>query len=274
MFDWLFGDGGKSKEEQRNKLRESQYDQTYGRDISSGMNDIMSDPANAELIAQAGADFSNNWNNQANSIRSGVNRNQLSVDDMQKQYDQLEKSSKHDYFGNGLLGAILNPIGQTATAGFDLVTGQYNNNDRDVMSDLGAAGQTALSFLPFAGGLARAGGAIGKVGAGVGKVLRNRGSNILGQEMAQSGVADDVAQQVMGSIPNKALYQTALRSFIPKSTGGKLALGGGALYGASQLMGGGGQADPTAQLAAQFEQQYGYAPSDYELQLMMSQGGY
>ena len=330
MFDWLFGDGGKAKEAQRNKLRESQYDQTYGRSISSGMNDIMSDPANAELVAQAGADFTNNWNDQANSIRSGVNRNQLNVDDMQKQYDQMEKSSKHDYFGNGLLGAILNPIGQTVTAGYDLATGQYQNNDRDVMSDLGAAGQTALSFLPFAGGLARAGGAIGKVGAGVGKAvnsvpgmaltgagfnagetlrqggsdtqlgdmlsagatgaafgagipiagrmagkaLRGRGANILGREMAQSGVADDVAQQVMGSIPNKALYQTALRSFVPKSTVGKLALGGGALYGASQLMGGSGQADPTAQLAAQFEQQYGYAPSDYELQLMMSQGGY
>ena len=77
----------------------------------------------------------------------------------------------------------------------------------------------------------------------------------------------------MGSVPNKALYQTALRSFVPKSTIGKVAAGGGALYGASQLMGIGGQQDPTQQLAAQFEQTYGYPPSDYELQLLTS-GGY
>lgn len=350
MFDWLFGDGGKAKEEQRNKLRESQYDQTYGREISSGMNDIMADPANAELIAQAGADFSNNWNNQANSIRSGVNRNQLNVDDMQKQYDQLEKSSKHDYFGNGLLGAILNPIGQTATAGFDLATGQYANNDRDVMSDLGAAGQTALSFLPFAGGLARAGGAIGKVGGAVGKAvnsvpgmaltgagfnagetlrqggsdtqlgdmlsagatgaafgagipiagrmggkfLRNRGAKQVAEKFmtdprnakasaqlqeAGGGAVNSLIRDIAGRERNNlaqrygGLYQNALSSMVPRSTAGKLALGGGAIYGGSRLLGMGAEQDPTQQLAAEFVQMYGREPSEYELQLLTA-GGY
>lgn len=79
----------------------------------------------------------------------------------------------------------------------------------------------------------------------------------------------------MSSVPNKALYQTALRSFVPKTTLGKAAVGGGALLGANHLMGGGQQqADPTAQLAAQFQQAYGYTPSELELQMLMSQGGY
>ena len=318
MFDWLFGDGGKEKRQAEEKLGQVKdyrdtsdvLSQVFNNRVSSGNynNDNIGDIMNAgDYYSQALQD----------------------ADAQQKELEKTVKSHRYDYFGNGLLGAILNPIGQTATAGFDLATGQYANNDRDVMSDLGAAGQTALTFLPFAGGLAKAGGIIGKAGVGIGKaansvpgmagigagfnagetlrqsgsdtdmgellgsagmgaafgagipiagrfagnMLRKRGSSVLGRELAQSGVADDAAQQVLQATPNKALYQTALRSFVPKSTVGKLAAGGAGIYGASRLMGM-GQQDPTAQLAAQFEQQYGYAPSDYELQLLTAQGGY
>lgn len=277
MFDWLFGDGGKQRkqnEEQLDALRTQRADadvlsQVFNNRISSG-----------------------NYNNDnvGTIMDAGDSYGQF-VKDADTQTADLEKSlkqSRYDYFGNGLLGAILNPIGQTATAGFDLATGQYENNDRDMWSDIGAAGQTALSFLPFAGGLARVGGVAGKMAAGVGaafgagipiagkiggNMLRNRGSKVLGNELAKSGVADDAAQQFMSSVPNKALYQTALRSFVPKSTVGKLAVGGGALYGASRLMGGGQQPDPGQQLVAEFTQMYGREPSEYELQLLTA-GGY
>lgn len=318
MFDWLFGDGGKQRkaeEEQLGALKDYRADsdvlsQVFNNRVSSGnYND-----ENVGQIMDAGDQYS-----------QAVQQ----ADEQKAALDSSLKKSRYDYFGNGLLGALLNPIGQTATAGFDLATGQYEANDRDALSDLGAAGQTALTFLPFAGGLAKAGGVLGKVGAGIGKaansvpgmatigagfnagetlrqqgsdvdmgdlassagigaafgagipiagklggnMLRNRGSKVLGSELAKSGVADDAAQQFMSSVPNKALYQTALRSFIPKSTAGKVAVGAGALYGGSRLMGMGAQPDPGQQLVAEFTQMYGREPSEYELQLLTA-GGY
>lgn len=318
MFDWLFGDGGKQRKQEEEQLGALKMQRADADVLSQVFNNRIS---------------SGNYNNDnvGEIMNAGDSYGQF-VTDADTQMGDLEKSlkqSRYDYFGNGLLGALLNPIGQTATAGFDLATGQYENNDRDMWSDIGAAGQTALSFLPFAGGLARAGGAAGKMAAGVGRaansvpgmgaigagfnagetlrqqgsdvdmgdlassagigaafgagipiagkiggnMLRNRGSKVLGNELAKSGVADDAAQQFMSSVPNKALYQTALRSFIPKSTVGKLAVGSGALYGASQLMGGGQQPDPGQQLVAEFTQMYGREPSEYELQLLTA-GGY
>lgn len=331
MFDWLFGSG-----------RQTNYDDTLKQAQQASK-------AQADATAFYYDNIENNWDNldqnsradvlgQYNQLNSNATSASQGYDDYFSAYNQEEKDNKYNYFGNGLLGALLNPIGQTASAAKDLATGQYQENGRDAMSDLGAAGQTALSFLPFAGGLARAGGAVGKVGAGVGKAvnsvpgmaltgagfnagetlrqggaetdpaellasagtgaafgagiplaaraggsfLRNRGSKVLGREMAQSGVADDVAQQVMGAVPNKALYQTALRSFVPKSTVGKLAVGGGALYGASRLMGGGEQPAPQysspeiEQIAMELAvENGGVPPSEYEImQLMQMQGGY
>lgn len=350
MFDWLFGDGGKEMDKQKSALDAQLESQTYNRDMANAMTQILSDPNNSDLVTQAGSDYTSDWLNQARGMRASVNRNQSSVDDMQKQYDAAEKSNRYNYFGNGLLGALLNPIGQTATAGFDLATGQYENNDRDVMSDLGAAGQTALSFLPFAGGLAKAGGLVGKAGAGVGKAvnsvpgmaltgagfnagetlrqqgsdvdmgdlassagigaafgagipiagrmggkfLRNRGAKQVAEKFmtdprnakasaqlqeAGGGAVNSLIRDIAGRERNNlaqrygGLYQNALSSMVPRSTAGKLALGGGAIYGGSRLLGMGAEQDPTQQLAAEFVQMYGREPSEYELQLLTA-GGY
>lgn len=325
MFDWLFGTKRQTNFDDTNSLY-NQYNEAntaandyYSKNIENANWDSLGQDEKAKRVQEY---------NTLDTKRQGLGENYGQTYDM---FNQENKDRKYDYFGNGLLGSILNPIGQTFTAAGDALSGQYDQKGRDVASDLGAAGQTLLSFLPFAGGLAKAGGILGKAGAGVGKAvnsvpgmaltgagfnagetlrqggsdtdmgdlldaagtgaafgagipiagrlggsfLRNRGSKVLGRELAQSGVADDAVQQFMSSVPNKALYQTALRSFVPKTTLGKAAVGGGALLGANKLMGGGQQeADPTAQLAAQFQQAYGYTPSEYELQMLMSQGGY
>lgn len=327
MFDWLFGSGRQTNYD--DTLKQAQQASKAQADATAFYYDNLDGDKWGSLDSTGKA----NALQQYNQLNSAATQNTQGYNDYFDAYNQEEKDNKYNYFGNGLLGTILNPIGQTASAVKDLATGQYGENERDVMSDLGAAGQTALSFLPFAGGLAKAGGLVGKAGAGVGravnsvpgmaltgagfnagetlrqdgsntdigellgaagtgaafgagipiagklggKLLRNRGSKVLNRELAQSGVGDDVAQQFMGSVPNKALYQTALRSFVPKSTFGKVAVGGGALLGANQLMGAGQQeADPMQQLAAQFQQAYGYTPSEYELQMLMAQqqGGY
>lgn len=314
MFDWLLGSKDKTnydtamqQAQQATKAQADAASYYYGN-IEGDKWGSLDDANKSRILSEY-----NNLNNSANIGAQTSN-------DYNDAYKQELKDNRHNYFGNGLLGSFLNPIGQTATAAKDLALGQYEENDRDMWSDIGAAAQTALSFVPMAGGATgrvinyipgmaltgagmnasealRQGGSetdIGEMlksagtgaafGAGVplagraaGGFLRNRGSNVIGRELAQSGIADDVAQQFMGALPNKALYQTALSSFVPKSTAGKVALGAGALYGGSKLLGGlgGEQAQsPTQQLASQFEQQYGYTPSEYELQMIMSQGGY
>ena len=67
-----------------------------------------------------------------------------------------------------------------------------------------------------------------------GNFLKNRGQNAITR--AVNGAGGDSAA-VLDALPTRALYQEGLRSLVPKSAVGKLALGGGALYGGSQLMG-------------------------------------
>lgn len=294
MFDWLFGNETKKQLDQtKQQLGQYQDSGAYNREMAGAMDSILKDPANKDLIATVAAqdpNFLTDWTGQMQSMRKQANFGDITQKDLQTQYDALEKKNRYNYFGDGLLGMFLNPIGQTATAGFDLLTGQYANNKRDVASDLGAGVETALSFIPLAGGIAKGaklGGSMAKMGnamnstkgtiasgglfggaeavrqggaetdpmdvlTGVGtgaafsaaiplggRMLRNRGSKQLTGAMAGRGMDQAAINQTMSAIPNKELYQTALRSFIPKSTFGKVALGGGALYGGSKLFGGG-----------------------------------
>lgn len=288
MFDWIFGKGRDAYEQEQRQALDKAYTDKFVADFVSqkmgGMRDKFKGTINDDQ-----------WNGAMDSIKSIAQRNSDAYNDTQKQYDEVMKKQRHNYFGDGLLGSILNPIAQTGTAAVDLATGNYAG--RDVMSDLGAAGQTLLSALPVAGGAAKAL-SLGKVASGLGKVnkalytipgsmatgaafggletlrqggadtnfsdvlgsagtgaafglaipaamkyggkaLRNRGSKVMQNSLAGAGVGADDMAGIMSKVPDRALYQEALRSLVPKSTFGKLALGGGALYGGSRLLGGG-----------------------------------
>jgi len=293
MFDWLFG----SKR------------QTNHGDLSTIGNAVNKN--NADMAAYYNDNIANgNWDklniadkqrvsDTYNAMRSASEGGKSQFDAYNKAYGDEEKANRYNYFGNGLLGAILNPIGQTVSAGKDLATGQYGKNGRDAASDLGALAETALTFLPMAGGamkamkLGKAGaavnGAINSIpgmaltGAGFGaadayrqggqntqpldvlggaamgglfgggipiagrmgsKLLRNRGANVLTNAMTNKGMDQAAIDGVLGSLPNKALYQQALQSFVPRSTFGKIAAGGGLLYGGSRLLNSGGEQQP------------------------------
>lgn len=291
MFDWLFGSGRQTNFDDTNKM--------YGQ-----FNDARTAADNYFDKNIAGKDWGTLGNQEKARLTAEYNDLTSTADNLSSQYtatsdlfNQEEKENKNNYFGNGLLGAILNPFAQTFNAGVDAITGNYEG--RDLMSDLGAVGESALTFVPFAGGamkamkLGKAGNAVNKavnsipgmagVGAGfgglealrqggsetnlsdvmsqaamggafggaiplAGKMLRNRGSKVLSRNMASRGMEQPQINAAMGSIPSKALYSTAVRSFIPKSTFGKVALGGGALLGGNALMnrmGGEPQVDPS-----------------------------
>lgn len=270
MFDWLFG-----------TKRQTNYDDTkslYDRynDANSSANDYYNkNIANVdwnslgrdEQIKRAN-EFSN-LDNQRSALGGQYDRtNQL--------YDQENKDRKYQYFGNGLIGSLLNPIGQIATAVGDLATGNYK--DRDALSDIGAAGETLLTLLPGAGtalkgakaagtasklgkigsfiervgnpasipGMALNGAALGALGelrengnqANFGDVIGGAGSGaVFGGGI---GAGMKYGGRALGNVMNNG----GLKGAMSRLNGSKLkkaALIGGGLYGGSQLLGMGGE---------------------------------
>lgn len=328
MFDWLFGDGGKGRDQQQKALEDMAIQNAYNREMANAMSSISADPANADLMSaltKADPNFMNNWNNQAMGLRSQANIGGQDYESAQKELEALDKKNRYNYFGNGMLGALLNPIGQTVSAGVDLASGNYGKNDRDVLSDIGALGETALTFIPGLGLAGKGGKALtsvkgmagmgagfgamdalrqggsdvqfgdilsqagmgaafgGGIGWGAGKAgnfLRNRGaSEITGKYLADPANANAakgfLEGGLVGNLKNQVakqpgflgdyggLYQNALGSLMPKSTIGRLGLGGAGLYGGMRLLGGGGGEQPQAgydpyELQAQGAGSYGY----------------
>lgn len=326
MFDWLFGKSRNDNMEQyRTERDNAQIDQQVNDFYKTRLNEMYNDQANAGLIAdmrKSDPAFDTAWANDMKAIDMQSQQYSDAFTQANQAYTDMEKKQRHNYFGDGLLGAILNPVAQTATAGFDLATGNYK--DRDAMSDIGATGETLLTLLPGVGAAAK-GLKMGKVASGLGKVnkalytipgsmgtgaafggleamrqggedtstddvlrqagiglafggvapaaikfggnvLRNRGAKEVATKYLSDPTYSTVGQRIVDggsenvsnfvkSIANRkntalekmygGLYQNALRSYVPKSTFGKVALGGGALYGGSQLMGMmGGQQEP------------------------------
>ena len=163
---------------------------------------------------------------------------------------QAYKANKNNYFGNGLIGGILNPIAQTANglgdlAGLAMTGGKANAWDgskdylgdkRDIGSDLGALGETALTVIPVARGasLAKAGKAVSagtatakqaaKVAAS--QVPKSIGQKIAGGAMLGAGFGATGSLRDMG-FENFDPGKFALSTGIGAGIGGGMAgLGG------------------------------------------------
>lgn len=304
MFDWLFGSGRQTNYDDTNKLY-GQFNDARNQ-ATNFYNDKIANANWDNLDSVTKANLSNEYN-QLNSRAQGLDTQYSQTNDL---FSQEEKANRNNYFGNGVLGAILNPFAQTFDAGMDAITGNYQG--RDLASDLGALGESALTVVPFAGGamkalkLGKAGNAVNKavnsvpgmaaVGAGfgglealrqggsetqlqdvlsqagmgaafgggiplAGRMLKGRGTKVLSNQMANRGMDQQAISQTMGAIPNRALYSSALRSFVPKSTFGKVAAGAGAVAGGGMLMNGMGGQQPAMGGQMTEEQLYNYLVS-------------
>lgn len=92
------------------------------------------------------------------------------VGDARTTFDSAFKRNKYNELGNGIIGSLLNPVGQVASLAGDLAygagTGDWKNaSKRDYLSDLGALASTALTFTG-AGNLARTAPLASKIAAG------------------------------------------------------------------------------------------------------------
>ena len=188
MFDWLFGSGRQVDPEYlRNTSRELGR---YNADLAGYYADNIAGDKFGSLDRAKQAEVASIYNQMVNNSKMASEQ----YGGLYDVYNQEEEANKYNYFGNGLLGVLLNPIGQTVTAGVDLATGNYEG--RDAMSDLGALGETALTFLPGIGLAGKGAKAFGSVkgmaglGAGFGaaNALKEGGSDTnFGDVLSQAG---------------------------------------------------------------------------------------
>lgn len=191
-----------------------------------------------------------NYNGGASAYKSDL---LTGLEDNARNSLQSYKANKNNYFGNGLIGGILNPIAQTANslgdlAGLGISGGKANAWDgskdylgdkRDVGSDLGALGETALTVIPVAKGasLAKAGKAVSagtatakqaaKVAAS--QVPKSIGQRVAGGALLGAGFGATGSLRDMG-FENFDPGQFALSTAIGGGVGGGMA-GLGSLLG-------------------------------------------
>lgn len=252
----LFGTGRQydrdtvnSQIDKANQLNQQANDY-YAKNIEGADWNSLSDEDRAQRTA-----IMNSYNNARAQARSGL-------DTLGKAYEQEEKDWRYKPFGNGIIGGMINPMYQAGTAAVDLMGNTYKQNNRDPVSDVGAGVESLMNIIPGASGV-KALTSAGKIDRGalvrnalsgaassVASAYREGGQNTklsdaLGRIPmgAAMGAAMPTVFDKFGSLKNK-LTGTDWRKYLPKSTVGKIALGGGALYGGSKLLplfGGGGQ---------------------------------
>lgn len=252
----LFGTGRQydrdtvnSQIDKANQLNQQANDY-YAKNIEGADWNSLSDEDRAQRTA-----IMNSYNNARAQAKSGL-------DTLGKAYEQEEKDWRYKPFGNGIIGGIVNPMYQAGTAAVDLMGGTYKQNNRDPVSDIGAGVESLMNIIPGASGV-KALTSAGKISRGalvrnalsgaassVANAYREGGQNTklsdaLGRIPmgAAMGAAMPIGFGKLGGLKNK-LTGTDWRKYLPKSTMGKVALGGGALYGGSKLLplfGGGGQ---------------------------------
>lgn len=252
----LFGTGRQydrdtvnSQIDKANQLNQQANDY-YAKNIEGADWNSLSDEDRAQRTA-----IMNSYNNARAQAKTGL-------DTLGKAYEQEEKDWRYKPFGNGIIGGIVNPMYQAGTAAVDLMGNTYKQNNRDPVSDIGAGVESLMNIIPGASGvkaLTSAGkisrnalvrNALSGAASSVANAYREGGQNTklsdaLGRIPmgAVMGAAMPIGFEKFGSLKNK-LTGTDWRKYLPKSTMGKVALGGGALYGGSKLLplfGGGGQ---------------------------------
>lgn len=251
----LFGTGRQydrdtvnSQIDKANQLNQQANDY-YAKNIEGADWGSLSDEDRAQRTA-----IMNSYNNARAQAKSGL-------DTLGKAYEQEEKDWRYKPLGNGIIGGIVNPMYQAGTAAVDLMGNTYKQNNRDPVSDIGAGVESLMNIIPGASGV-KALTSAGKIsrGALVRNALSGAASSVAGAY--REGGQNTKLSEALGRIPMGAAMGAAMpigfekfsglknkltgtdwRKYLPKSTMGKVALGGGALYGGSKLLPlfGGGQ---------------------------------
>lgn len=254
MFDFLFG---KNKDQYASEYdtaiknaKQNRADAAYNLRYNKALYDANKDYFDKIGVKDPSASYWNDNGQRTNNFTETMNQYGKYLNDLNKEKDDVAWKNRYNIFGDGLIGNLLNPFHQAGTAVQDFVssgTKEWDNGNRDVLSDLGAMGESALMVAPYVGsGIKAIRGAsaaakgveaaskLGKVGSAVKSfttahpALTKLGKSALGM----GGWSALDALNEYGSDIENHIPETALRVGIGTTLG---AAAGGIGYGIDKL---------------------------------------
>ena len=293
MFDFLFG---KNKDQYASEYdtaiknaKQDRADAAYNLRYNKALYDANKDYFDKIGVKDPSASYWNDNGQKTNNFTETMNQYGKYLNDLNKEKEDVAWKNRYNIFGDGAIGSLLNPFHQAGTAVQDFVssgTKEWDNGNRDVLSDLGAMGESALMVAPYVGsGIKAVRGAsaaakgvdtaskLGKVGSAVKSfttahpALAKVGKNALGMGgWSALGALNEYGSDIGNHIP-----ETALKVGIGTTLG---ALTGGIGYGIDKFANRAKATRDMADLYQQYlKQQNGSAITDSSKLLGDGMGG-
>ena len=158
MWDFLFGKNkgqydaeyDKAIKDTKQEKAKAQYNYYYNKDLYDANKDYFDKMG----VKDPSASYWNDNGQLTNSLTETNKQYDKYLNDLNKEREDVAWKNRYNIFGDGLIGGLLNPFHQAGTAVQDFVssgTKEWDKGNRDVLSDLGAMGESALMVAPFAG---------------------------------------------------------------------------------------------------------------------------
>lgn len=246
MFDFLFG---KNKDQYASEYdtaiknaKQDRADAAYNFRYNKALYDANKDYFDKIGVKDPSASYWNDSWQKTNDFTETMNQYGKYLNDLNKEKEDVAWKNRYNIFGDGAIGNLLNPFHQAGTAVQDFVssgTKEWDNGDRDVLSDLGAIGESALTVAPYVGsGIKAIRGAsavakgvdtaskLGKVGSAVKSfttahpALAKVGKNALGMGgWSALGALSEYGSDIGNHVPETA-FRVGIGTTLGAATGG------------------------------------------------------
>lgn len=158
MWDFLFGktkdqydaDYAKAIKDTKQSMADSVYQDHYNKALYDANKDYFDKIG----VQDPSAYYYNDKGQYTNALSDTMNWYNKYLNDLSNEREAVAKQNKYNIFGDGVIGGLLNPFHQGGTAIQDFVssgTKEWDNGNRDALSDIGALGESALMLAPVAG---------------------------------------------------------------------------------------------------------------------------
>ena len=179
MWDFLFGKNKNQYDAEYDKAikdtKQQKADAEYNYRYNKALYDANRDYFDKIGVKDPSASYWNDKGQITNALTDTMNQYDKYLGDLSKERQDVAWKNRYNIFGDGIIGGLLNPFNQAGTAVQDFVTSgtrEWDKGNRDVLSDLGAIGESALTVAPMASGLLKTGSGLAKEGAkSLGKTL-------------------------------------------------------------------------------------------------------
>ena len=217
MYDFLVGkdkyqiagEYDKARTEGKQAKADAAYDYYYNKALYDANKDYFSKMG----VQDPGASYRDENGFKTNALSQTMGAYNKYLSELDKEAEKSARQNKYNIFGSGFIGNLLNPIHQVGTAAQDFATSgtkEWENGNRDWLSDLGALGETAVTV---GGGL-----------AGLGKSAATTGAKTIGKTVAKSTLAGG-AYGLAGGLQNMGTKDFNLGQLLA-NTGISAVLGG------------------------------------------------